>query len=111
VKPLPSRHARHYLDMAMMARSAVGAAAMLDLDLLWRVVAHKTKFCYAGWARYELAVPGMFSLMPAKERIGDLRTDYEAMAAMIFGKRPPFEDVLAELAQLEARINRAGRVV
>ncbi len=106
-KPLPVRHARHYFDLAMLARSAVGASAVADPELLRRVVEHKTKFYYSGWARYDLAVPGTLSLLPAENRLGDLRTDYEAMSAMIFGDRPPFDALLSEIAHLEARINQA----
>lgn len=107
-KPLPGNHARHYYDMAMLARSPIGEEAAQDLDLLRRVVEHKRKFYYTAWARYDLAVPGTLSLVPPDVRISELRRDYEAMSVMMFGDPPPLEDILAELATLETRINRGA---
>ena len=86
-----------------MCEGAVG-----DLDLLRRVVDHKTKFYYSGWARYDLAVPGTLALVPPDIRIAELRRDYEAMSVMMFGDPPPLGGILAELATLESRINQAG---
>lgn len=108
-KRLPGNHARHYYDMAMLARSPVGGDAVGDLDLLRRVVDHKTKFYYVRWARYDLAVPGTLALVPPDSRITELRRDYEAMSIMMFGDPPPFQEILDELASLEGRINRATR--
>jgi hypothetical protein len=107
-KALPRNHARHYYDMAMLARSPMCDDAANDLDLLRRVVAHKTKFYYSGWARYDLAVPGTLALVPPEARIPELRRSYEAMAVLVFGDPPPLEDILAELTRLEDRINRAA---
>lgn len=107
-KPLPGNHARHYYDMAMLARSPIGKEAAQDLDLLRRVVEHKKKFYYAAWARYDLAVPGTLSLVPPESRLGELADDYEAMAVMIFGDAPPLADVLATLAELANRVNESS---
>jgi hypothetical protein len=107
-KAFPNNYARHYYDMAMLARSAMCSDAVNDLDLLRRVVDHKTKFYYSGWARYDLAEPGTLALVPPAVRIADLRRDYEAMSVMVFGDPPPLEDILDELAALEKRINGAG---
>jgi len=107
-KPLPGNHARHYYDMAMLARSPMCDDAVGDLDLLRRVVDHKTKFYYSGWTRYDLAVPGTLALVPPQARIPELRRDYDAMTVMMFGDPPPLEDILDELATLEARINAAN---
>jgi hypothetical protein len=107
-RALPGNHARHYYDVAMLARSPVCRAALKDLDLLRRVVDHKTKFYYSGWARYDLARPGTLALVPPDGRIPELRRDYGAMSVMTFGDPPPLDSLLAELADLEAKINRAG---
>ncbi len=104
-KAMPGNHARHYYDMFMLARSAVCDAAVKDVELLQKVVEHKTKFYYSAWARYDLAVPGTLALVPPEERLSELRRDYDAMSVMIFGRPPPLEDVLDELAKLEDRIN------
>lgn len=105
-KRLPGNHARHYYDMAMLARSPMCENAVSDLDLLRRVVDHKIKFYASGWARYDLAVPGTLALVPSDARIPELRRDYEAMAVMMFGDPPPLEKILDDLATLEARVNR-----
>ena len=94
--------------MAMLARSPMCNDAVGDLDLLPRVVDHKRKFYYSGWARYDLAVPGTLALVPPEARIPELRRDYDVMSVMMFGDPPPLEEILDELATLEARINRAG---
>ena len=107
-KALPGNHARHYYDMAMLARSPICEDAVRDVELLRRVVNHKTKFYYSGWARYDLAVPGTLRLVPPHARIAELRRDYESMSMMIFGDPPPIADILSELSALEARINAIG---
>jgi hypothetical protein len=108
-KPMPEGHARHYYDMFMLARAAVCDSAVSDLELLHRVVEHKSKFYYTGWARYDLAVPGTFALVPPTARHTELRRDYDAMERMIFADPPPLEEILDELARLEARINESSR--
>ena len=104
-KPMPTRHARHYYDMVMLSRSAVCENALNDFDLLRRVVEHKTKFYYADWAKYDLAVPATLSLLPTHERVRELERDYAAMSTMIFGEPPPLSEILGDLAVLERRIN------
>jgi hypothetical protein len=106
-KPLPGNHARHYYDMAMLARSPVGAQAAQDLELLRRMVEHKRKFYYVAWARYDLAEPGTLSLVPPESRLGELADDYEAMSLMIFGEAPPLEYIIDELHRLERSINES----
>ncbi len=100
-KAMPPRYSRHYYDMAMLIRSAVKDSACADLELLARVVAHKTKFYASGWARYDLAVPKSLRLIPPDDRIESLRQDYAAMKAMIFGEPPAFEGLIETLATLE----------
>lgn len=107
-KPLPGNHARHYYDMAMLARSSMCEGAATNVELLQRVVDHKTKFYYSSWARYDLAVPGTLRLVPPDARIAGLRRDYESMSMMIFGDPPPIADILSELSELETRINTIG---
>lgn len=103
--PLPGNYARHYYDMFMLARSAVRDSAVRDVELLRKVVEHKTKFYYSAWARYDLAIPSTLALVPPEARRRDLQRDYDAMSVMIFGEPPSLNDVLDELAQLEAGIH------
>jgi hypothetical protein len=69
------------------------------------VVAWKGQFFGSSWARYDLAKPGSFRLVPTPERVSVLRRDYQAMRDMYLTEPAPFDEVLAVLAELEERIN------
>lgn len=105
-RPTPGRFSRHYADTAALAHDPVAAAAIDDHELRERVVAWKGQFFGSGWAKYELAKPGTFRLVPPAERVAPLRRDYEAMREMYLSEPSAFEDVLAVLDQLEKRINK-----
>ncbi len=104
-KPTPDRFSRHYADLARLAEhpSARGAVAMADLRE--RVVAWKTRFFASTWARYDLARPPSFRLLPAASRVRDLARDYEVMREMYLTEPPSFEQVMGTLRDLEQRIN------
>ncbi len=104
-KQIQGRHSRHYYDTAMMAQSPIKTRALADRELLARVVHHKNEFYYSKWARYDLAVPGTFRLVPPEPRLVELRRDYQSMSVMIFGEVPAFESILDTLRRLEAEIN------
>jgi len=101
----PSRYSRHYYDLAMMADADVKKSALADLDQLAAVVVFKQKFYRRGWARYDLARPGTFKLIPEEHVLTVVRRDYAAMKNMIFGKYPPFDEILTTLQGLENEIN------
>ncbi|GAJ29329.1 nucleotidyl transferase AbiEii/AbiGii toxin family protein [Acidomonas methanolica] len=102
----PHYFSRHYYDLAMLADTDEGRAAMVDFDLLIQVTRHKAIFFRSGWASYETARPGTLRLMPDEFRVKDLRTDYRAMAPMMFDQTPlPFDDILAKIAALQEVIN------
>ena len=52
------RFARHYADLAALWEHPARAAALARLDLLERVVKHKSRFFASSWANYEAAKPG-----------------------------------------------------
>ncbi len=103
--PTPDRFSRHYADTAAMARHPSLAPAVERGDLLGRVVAWKSRFFRSGWARYDLAVPGTFRLLPPDDRVPGLRADYRAMRDMYLSEPEAFERVLETLGRLESRIN------
>jgi hypothetical protein len=105
-KPMPDRYSRHYYDTAMMAEGQILAEALADKELLAQVVRHKETFYPSGWARYDLARPGSFHLVPQKERMASLDRDYRNMAVMIFGEPPPLAWITKSLEKLEDEINR-----
>ena len=104
-KGLGKNMSRHYYDMSQLASLDARDQALSNLDLLSKVAEHKTRFFAAAWARYREATPPTLKLSPSRELEKKLRADYSAMAEMIFGDAPAFDDVLAVLAELEASIN------
>ena len=103
-KLMPARYARHYHDMARLAESPVAARALADVALRERVVAHKAVYFRSGWARYDLARPASFRLIPPDSRIAALKSDHQAMIPMFFIPPPPIDEVLDTIADLETRI-------
>ncbi len=104
-KPLPVGMSRHYSDLAALGRHATGQRAVAELDLLARVRAHKQTHFRSGWARYETAMPGSFHLVPSPERQAQIERDYRGMADMFMTTPPPFATIMAELKDMENRIN------
>ncbi|MFZ9938385.1 MAG: nucleotidyl transferase AbiEii/AbiGii toxin family protein, partial [Luteolibacter sp.] len=103
-KPMPARYARHYHDLARMAATPVAERALADAALRERVVAHKSVYFRSGWARYDLAEPATFRLLPPEARRTELEADHQAMIPMFFTTPQPIATVLETLANLETRI-------
>jgi hypothetical protein len=108
-KPMPDKFSRHYADTAALAKHPAASGAIDQHDLRDRVVAWKGQFFGSSWANYDQAKPGTFRLVPPAGRLPALRRDYEAMRDMYLSQPPSFDDVLGALADLERRINQAGR--
>jgi hypothetical protein len=104
-RPTPDRFSRHYADTAALARHPSGAAAITQHELRERVVAWKGQFFGSAWAKYDLAKPGTFRLIPTAERLPALKRDYDAMRDMYLSEPVAFAEVLTVLAELERRIN------
>ena len=99
------RFARHYADVAALWEHPSRAAALARLDLLARVVKHKSRFFASSWANYETAKPGSLKLVPPSHREADLAQDYDRMQTMFLAKPPSFSEVLRVLAEAEREIN------
>lgn len=108
--PQPLRYSRHYYDLAMMATAPVKAAALADLPLLEDVVAFKQRFYRRSWARYDLAKPGTFKLLPSGHVLTAIEKDYVQMRNLIFGRYPAFDEIMRVLQQLETEINALDRI-
>jgi hypothetical protein len=103
---IPQRYSRHYYDLYKLAVSHIGTSALAQIRLLQDVVEFKRRFYPSAWARYDLAVPGTFKLLPITEsQLRDLERDYREMQVMLFGERPDFGSILSELRKLESEIN------
>ncbi len=60
-----------------------------------------------GWARYDLAQPGSFRLLPAEARQAALAQDYATMRPMFMSEPPPFAALMQTLAATENTLNNA----
>jgi hypothetical protein len=104
-RPTPDRFSRHYADTAALAAHPIADVALKQAELRDRVVEWKSRFFGSSWARYDLARPGTFRLVPGSERISELRRDYQAMRVMYLSEPSEFDDVVRSLRKLEDKIN------
>jgi hypothetical protein len=103
---IPQRYSRHYYDLYKLAVSPIRASALASPKLLQDVVEFKRRFYPSAWARYDLAVPGSFMLLPAASaHVTELERDYADMQVMLFGESPEFGAILGEPKELENEIN------
>lgn len=102
---MPDRYARHYSDMARLLGHAGAKAMLADHALCARVVAWKSRVFARQWARYDLARPGTFRLLPPTARLPALARDYAQMRAMFLQSPPEFDAVLEVLASAERTLN------
>ncbi len=105
-KPQPVGYSRHYYDLFCMMSHSVKEGALVDVQLRKDVVAFKDKFYPRAWARYDLAVPGTFRLIPGEKVFKALERDYGDMRLMIYGEYPNFDDIVDGLRKLEIEINQ-----
>lgn len=76
-RPTPDRFSRHYADTAALAGHELANKAARNHCLRERVVTWKGQF-FRSWAKYDLAKPGSFRLVPPPDRVVALRRDYQA---------------------------------
>lgn len=107
-KPTPDRFSRHYADTVALALHPDGKRAIHLDEMRTRVVDWKSRFFGSSWARYDLAVPGSFRLVPSEVRVDALRQDYQEMRDMYLVEPLTFEDVVDHLVDLQAEINRGN---
>ena len=82
---------------------------MTRSDVRQRVVDWKSRFFGSSWARYDLAIPGSFRLLPADNRVDALRRDYQAMRDMYLSEPLSFDEVMSQLSDVENQINRDSK--
>lgn len=97
---------RHYYDTAMLAANGIDDAAMKTPDLLARVVLNKSLMFPDKRASYDTATVGSLRLVPAEDLRERLRADYAAMSEMFMVAPPTFDDLMAAIDALEAKLNR-----
>ncbi len=106
-KPEKGRHrvSRHCYDIVMMSRRGVADSSLARLDILEAVVRHKVVCFDSAWADDPAALPGTFRLAPCPELEGILREDFEHIQPMFFRDAPSWEEIVAELTDIDRRIN------
>jgi hypothetical protein len=101
----PDRYARHYADMGRLVQHASAPAMLSDHALCARVVEWKGRVFARQWARYDLAKPGTFRLVPPSGRRTALARDYAQMRSMFLSAPPAFDAILDTLDDAERRLN------
>lgn len=102
---IPRGYSRHYYDLFKLSKTPIKTGALSDLYLLADVVTFKERFYRSPWARYDLAKPGSFRLLPSERGYADLQKDYSEMQPMIFGSSPTWKEIHDGLSDLEVEIN------
>ena len=100
------RVSRHYYDVYQLATSDVGQRALADKALGVDCARHARMFFFSADYDLDHALPGTLSIIPTPGMESVLRRDYQAMAGMIFGAVPRFEDILHLLSRLEKSLNQ-----
>jgi nucleotidyltransferase AbiEii toxin of type IV toxin-antitoxin system len=102
----PDRYSRHYSDMERLLRHPDAETMLANHALCARVVEWKARIFARQWARYDLAKPGSFRMLPTSGRIDALARDYAQMRAMFIAPPPGFDTVLARLGEAEDSLNK-----
>lgn len=100
---MPPQLSRHHYDLSCLCRHEHGQAAMKDIGLIASVVEHKRVSFREDAARYDLAQPGSLWVCPPDAHVAQIRSDYWDMREMFIVEAPPFDQVIADLKELEAR--------
>lgn len=109
------RFARHWHDLAAIARSGYFEQAIADRAVAKTVAAHKSCFfaekdAAGAWIDYAVAVDGGLQIVPTGAARGALAKDYAAMVAdeVMLGGALSFDDLMLACAGLQDRANRAA---
>lgn len=105
-KSIPERFSRHYCDFYELIRKGIAEKVIAFPDLLHRVSQHKALFFKSSWAKYEEAAQGTLRIVPPEYRLQALRSDYQKMQQMFFGKPPEFDRMMHMLSEWETKFNR-----
>ena len=107
-----NRLSRHWHDLMRLYEAGYGEKALADRDLALSVAKHKSLFFREKDAGgnvidYAESVSGGLQLVPTGEAYDLLADDYEAMvrAGMFFNDSEPFENIMRQCADIEARAN------
>ncbi len=103
------RVSRHYYDVYQLMQAPMSEQALNNIDLAIDCAQHAQLFFNSAALNLEKAKHGSFTLMPIPEMRHTLHRDYNAMAGMIFGEKPTFDNILESIANLEKIINHYSK--
>lgn len=106
------RYARHWYDLAALARSAYYEKAVADHTLALQVAQHKNMFfaekdAAGNWIDYTQAVAGALQLIPQGDSLSALERDYAAMLqdGLLSGTQPSFAELMGACLSIERRLH------
>jgi hypothetical protein len=111
------RYARHWHDLAAIARSRYFPAAIEDRGVAAAVIAHKSFFFIEKDGGgvvidYGLAAGGHLRIVPTGEARKALASDYAAMLAddVLVREALPFDRLMQACSEIETKVNRVSAV-
>jgi hypothetical protein len=99
------RVSRHYYDVYRLLENNVGGVSSEHIALAQDCARHTRMFFNSKDSNLESALPGSFRLSPLPEMEAILKKDYDAMAGMIFGDIPDWNDIVSKIKEFEQKIN------
>lgn len=103
----PERLSRHWYDLAKLSQSWVGEKALLNRKLLEDVIVHKKAFFNASYANYDHCLEKKFRLIPQKNEINNLKSDFIKMqqSGMLSETPLSFDKFIEIIEKLEMEMN------
>ena len=103
----PQRLSRHWYDLMCLGQHEISRKAIADRSLLEEVIQHKKLFFNAGHAHYDDCLAGKLRLIPDKDSLFGLQSDYNAMrtAGVLRDGAPDFEALIERIRVIEDQVN------
>ncbi len=102
------RVSRHHYDVFRLLQAEPAHRWIANRQLAMDCARHARMFFYSADLGLDMAVPGTLTLSATPAMHDALARDFAAMAGMIFGVAPVFENVIGAVNVLEARLNQAA---
>ncbi len=104
-----NRRSRHIYDLYMMMQKGIDAMAVRN-DSLWKTIQHhRSILTSVQGVDYSADIRDRIRLVPPKESVESWKKDYEEMSSsMIYGARPVFDTLVAEMGKLENEFHFRG---
>ena len=101
------RMSRHLYDLYCMIQKGIVQNALQDEELYCSIIEHRRQFINLKSFDYNTLYPKTLSILPPSAIMNDWRKDYEYMQTnMIYGDSPTFDKLIAEIAELQAKIRQ-----